>query len=102
MKIGVLGPLQLLGDDGAPVVLHSWRQRLVLVVLVAGRSHVVQRDELAEALWPDELPSNPDAALQSHVSRLRRQLGRASGWIETAPAGYRFVGPVDRLDCVRF
>jgi predicted ATPase/DNA-binding SARP family transcriptional activator len=102
MKIGVLGPLQLLGGDGAPVVLRSWRRRLLLAVLVAGRGHVVPRDVLAESLWPDELPSNPGAALQSQVSRLRRQLGPAGDWIETAPAGYRFAGPADRLDRARF
>jgi predicted ATPase/DNA-binding SARP family transcriptional activator len=102
MKIGVLGPLQLLGDDGAPVVLRSWRRRLLLAVLVAGRGHAVPIDVLAESLWLDGLPINPGAALQSQVSRLRRQLGPAGGWIETAASGYRFVGPAARLDRARF
>jgi predicted ATPase/DNA-binding SARP family transcriptional activator len=100
MRIGVLGPLEVV-DDGVPVALHSWRRRLLLAVLVAG-SHTVHRDELVEALWPDRPPSDPAAALHSHVSRLRRQLAAASSWIETTPTGYRFVGPDDRLDRARF
>jgi DNA-binding SARP family transcriptional activator len=33
------------------------------------------RDELAEALWPDRLPSAPEMALSALLSKLRRLLG---------------------------
>jgi predicted ATPase/DNA-binding SARP family transcriptional activator len=90
------------GDDGAPLVLRSSQQRLLLAVLVAARGRAVQADELAESLWGDALPSDPVASLQSHVSRLRKQIGPAATWIATTATGYRFDCPVDALDSVRF
>jgi predicted ATPase/DNA-binding SARP family transcriptional activator len=102
VEIGVLGPLLLLADDGEPVVQRSALQRLLLAVLIAGRRRILQLDELAESLWADALPADPAGALHSQVSRLRRQLGPASSWIETVSAGYRLVCPPDRLDATRF
>lgn len=102
MKIGVLGPVLVVADDGVHVVQRSARQRLLLAVLIAAGGRVLQPDQLAEVLWGDVLPSDPTGALQSQVSRLRRQLEPASAWIETAGAGYRFVCPPDRLDAARF
>jgi predicted ATPase/DNA-binding SARP family transcriptional activator len=102
LEIGILGPLLVVADDGVPVVQRSALQRLLLAVLIAGRGRTLQPDELAESLWPDALPADPAAALQSQVSRLRRQLGPASAWIETVSAGYRLACPQDRLDATRF
>ncbi len=102
MEIDILGPLLLVADDGAPVVQRSALQRLLLAVLIAGRGRILQPDELAESLWADALPADPAGALHSQVSRLRRQLGPASSWIETVSAGYRLVCPSDRLDATRF
>ncbi|MGH9269063.1 MAG: BTAD domain-containing putative transcriptional regulator, partial [Acidimicrobiales bacterium] len=101
MEIGVLGPLLVVADD-VPVVQRSALQRLLLAVLIAGQGRNLQPDELAESLWPDALPADPVGALQSQVSRLRRQLGPASAWIETLSAGYRLVCPPDRLDAAHF
>ncbi|WP_214370602.1 BTAD domain-containing putative transcriptional regulator [Pseudonocardia sp. H11422] len=102
VTIGVLGPLLVVGDDGAPVVVRSVQRRLLLGLLVAYGDRAVQADELAEWLWADRSPAEPHAALQSHVSRLRRQLGAAAAWIATTSTGYRFVGPPDRVDSTRF
>jgi predicted ATPase/DNA-binding SARP family transcriptional activator len=102
VEIGVLGPLLVVADDGVPVVQRSALQRLLLAVLIAGRGRTLLPDELAESLWPVALPADPAGALQSQVSRLRRQLGPASAWIETVSAGYRLACPPDRLDAARF
>jgi predicted ATPase/DNA-binding SARP family transcriptional activator len=102
MEIGVLGPVLVVDDNGARVVQRSARQRLLLAVLIAGGGRVLAPDELAESLWGDGLPTDPEGALQSQISRLRRQLGRGSAWIETADAGYRFACPPNSLDAARF
>jgi DNA-binding SARP family transcriptional activator len=48
--------------------------RLLFAYLAVNRDRVATRDELAEALWPRELPSAPDLALSALLSKLRRLL----------------------------
>jgi SARP family transcriptional regulator, regulator of embCAB operon len=48
--------------------------RLLFAYLAVNRDRVASRDELAEALWPRELPSAPDLALSALLSKLRRLL----------------------------
>jgi SARP family transcriptional regulator, regulator of embCAB operon len=48
--------------------------RLLFAYLVVNRDRVVDRDELAEVLWPRGLPSAPDLALSALLSKLRRLL----------------------------
>lgn len=100
-QIGVLGPVVLLADRGAPVPLRSPRQRLLLAILVARSGRVVTAGELVDALWGAELPADPLAALHSQVSRLRRVLGPAGAWLETAGTDYRFAGGPQRVDADR-
>jgi predicted ATPase/DNA-binding SARP family transcriptional activator len=101
VEIGVLGPLVLVQGTTA-VGLRSDRQRILLAILVTRLGGVVTADELLDALWPQTLPSNPLAALQSQVFRLRRDLGAAAPSIETAGSGYRLSIDPQRVDAVRF
>jgi DNA-binding SARP family transcriptional activator len=48
--------------------------RLLFAYLAVNRDRVATRDELAEALWPQELPSAPELALSALLSKLRRLL----------------------------
>lgn len=54
--------------------------------LVARPGEPVPFDELATAVWPDEPPANPRAALRNLVRRLRRTED-----VVTEPLGYRLV-----------
>jgi DNA-binding SARP family transcriptional activator len=49
--------------------------RLLFAYLAAQPSRTAGRDELADALWPGELPSAPGMALSALLSKLRRLLG---------------------------
>jgi predicted ATPase/DNA-binding SARP family transcriptional activator len=100
VQIRVLGPVEVLGDDGMEHQLASPRQRLLLAGLAAHAGDVVTADALIELLWGDCLPSHPLAALQSQVSRLRRRLG-ASVPIVMAAGGYR-LDAAEIVDAVRF
>ena len=72
MEIRVLGLVEVL-VDGAPTVPGTGeRELLALLALSAGR--VVASSTLIDALWGEDLPANPDNALQVRVSKLRRAL----------------------------
>src|SRR4051812_1868977 len=48
--------------------------RLLFAYLVVNRDRLASRDELSEALWPQELPTAPGLALSALLSKLRRLL----------------------------
>jgi predicted ATPase/DNA-binding SARP family transcriptional activator len=100
VQIRLLGPVEVLGDDGVEHRLASPRQRLLLAGLAAHAGDVVTADSLIEMLWGDCLPADPLAALQSQVSRLRRRLG-PSAPIVTVAGGYRLEA-AEMVDAVRF
>lgn len=54
--------------------LHGPQGRLALVHLVINRQRPVPVDELAAALWGDELPPSWEQSLRALVSKLRRTL----------------------------
>ncbi len=70
-----------------------------LVVLVERSGQLVEKEELMEALWPDQFVE--EANLTNNVWALRKALGEdghGSGYIETVPKrGYRFTARVREL-----
>jgi DNA-binding SARP family transcriptional activator len=48
---------------------------LLFAYLALNRDRQVGRDELGEAMWPDEVPRSQDASLRTLLSRLRSALG---------------------------
>src|SRR5262249_39657540 len=67
-----------------------------LLALVERSGHVVDKDELMRAVWPDTFVE--EGGLTRNISVLRKALGDAEsgrGYIETVPKrGYRFLGEV--------
>ena len=51
---------------------------LLLAYLVLNRARHVGRDELIDALWPNQPPVSQDAALRTLLSRLRSSLGSSA------------------------
>ncbi len=99
MIIHVLGGWSV-EHDGAPVEVTGERQRGLLFRLALDPGTVVGYRALAEDLWPDDLPENPKASLQSLVARLRPQL--PAGVLASAPGGYRLEVRRDEVDAIRF
>jgi DNA-binding SARP family transcriptional activator len=54
--------------------LGSRQARLAFAFLLAERNHAVSRDELAEVLWPGQLPRSWEAAVRGVVSKVRHFL----------------------------
>ena len=58
--------------------LRGRQGRVLLAYLVLNRGRAVSRDELIAALWPQQPPADPAAALRTQLSRLRSALGTNS------------------------
>lgn len=60
--------------EGELLPLTSGRQQALLVNLLIARGETVPADRLIEAVWGDDLPSNPTNTLQHGVAQLRKLL----------------------------
>jgi DNA-binding winged helix-turn-helix (wHTH) protein/tetratricopeptide (TPR) repeat protein len=69
-----------------------------LLLLVRNPSHLMRKEDLMTALWPDSFVE--EVSLASKISLLRKVLkeaGAAGAYIQTVPKlGYRFLPPVTR------
>ena len=95
--VRVLGRVQIAGAE----VRLGPKQRLLLGAL-ALRPAGLNADTLADLLWGDEQPANPGAALQIHVSRLRRPLAAVGASVRYQGDGYTLVIDRRQLDVARF
>jgi DNA-binding SARP family transcriptional activator/WD40 repeat protein len=107
MRIAVLGPLEVLTDDGTPVPVPGAKERLLLAVLAAGAPDVVSADRLMDTLWADAQPITARKSLQAHLVRLRSSLepGRPKGstgrYVVRRGAGYALALDRASLDALR-
>jgi YVTN family beta-propeller protein len=105
VEFRVLGPLEVV-KDGVTIPLQRPRLRALLALLLLHANEVVSSDRIIDALWGDDPPKNAANALQTTVSRLRKQLvngdNAVAEMIRTRPPGYIIqVAPGD-LDLARF
>lgn len=106
MDFRILGPLQVIDDQGREVPLASNKQRALLAILLLHANELVTTDRLIDDLWGQDPPASAAKALQVHISRLRRALenGRGTGdrSLMTQPAGYLLRTRPGELDLDRF
>jgi DNA-binding SARP family transcriptional activator len=100
IRCRILGPLEVIGANGADETPAGALQRRLLGALLLHRDRPVTIDALAEVLWPDRLPVDHAAAIQTHVFRLRRRLPGVT--IEQQPPGYRLRSDGIALDVEEF
>jgi predicted ATPase/DNA-binding SARP family transcriptional activator len=93
----VLGAVEI--DGGGPI--RSKAQRTVLSALALDAGSVVSTDRLCDLIWGDDVPHDPNASLQNHISRLRKVLPETSV-IEAIGAGYRLDISETQLDTAAF
>lgn len=99
MEFRILGPLEVVVDDG-PLRLGHGKERALLALLLLRANEVVSTDRLIEDLWRDGAPATAPKALQVYVSRLRKTLG--ADVLATRPPGYAVVVAPEQLDLTRF
>ncbi|WP_204041754.1 BTAD domain-containing putative transcriptional regulator [Acrocarpospora phusangensis] len=86
VRVRLLGPVDVT-VDGAPQPVPGLRRKAVLAILALRQGEVVNADRLIEIVWDGRPPATAMNTLQSHVSYLRRALGRP-GAIVARPPGY--------------
>jgi hypothetical protein len=67
MRFGILGPLQVIGDDGRELALGGRMPRTVLAILLLRPNEVVSSDRLVEELWAGDRDSARERARQRFV-----------------------------------
>jgi predicted ATPase/DNA-binding SARP family transcriptional activator len=100
VEFRLLGPLEVIGDDGLPVALGGPRPRALLAQLLLHPGVVVPRERLIDGIWRDDPPASAPNALQVHIHALRSALGVDR--IVTRPPGYLLRVEPDELDAERF
>lgn len=96
--VRVLGPVRVPGPDGAPVAPRGSRATALVAALALAGGRTLGVATLVEDLWGPDAPQDPRAALQSLVSRLRREA--APGTVLSRAGGYALGVPSD-LDRAR-
>lgn len=62
--------------DARHDLLPGRQGRMLFAFLIANRTRGVSRDELMDALWPEDPPAEPAAALRTVLARTRQALGK--------------------------
>ena len=100
MEIRLLGPLEVLDDQGRSVPLGGTTPRRLLLALLLHPNEPVSVDRLIDAVWGDSPPASAQNALQVHVHALRKAIG--ADRIVTRPPGYLVRVEAGELDVERF
>lgn len=79
-------------DDARDIEVGPPQRREILALLLVSANHVVRRDRIVDAIWPDCPPDNAVSSVHAHLSRIRAAIGPER--LRTRGAGY--VLSVDR------
>ena len=100
LSVEVLGPLRVF-VGGVEVGVVGPKRRAVLALLAWSSPAPLSVDRLVDSLSLDGGGHSGRAALQSHVSRLRRQFGPVASRLDNTPGGYRLCLDPGELDVAR-
>jgi predicted ATPase/DNA-binding SARP family transcriptional activator len=89
MRVRLLGPLEVVGEDDRVIALPPSQARL-LARLAISANGMVSVDRLIEDLWEGSTPPEADGTLRARVSKLRKALVRREAIVADA-GGYRLV-----------
>src|SRR3954468_69028 len=101
MRVGLLGGLEVLDDEGRDVVVAGPKLRTLLAVLALQPGRVVSAEQLIDALWGEDPPTEVRNGLQGLVSKLRRALG-STDIVSMRSAGYALELPANAVDVHRY
>lgn len=85
LEIGLLGLLRVTVRDDE-LVVRGLKLRSLVAILTLHRGAPVAAEQLIDLIWDDDLPVNPNNALQAQVATARRTLGVDA--IETVGGSY--------------
>lgn len=96
MRYLILGVTEARDERGHALPVGGTRLRALLAALALRAGRTVPVAALVDDIWADDPPSDPPAALQALIGRLRRTVGREA--IVSAPGGYRLAASRDEVD----
>jgi DNA-binding SARP family transcriptional activator len=99
LAVRLLGPLEVV-VGARTVELTTGRLRTLVVALALSAGRPVTVDQLAVAVWGQDLPVDVRRTVSTYMTRLRSALGAAS--IVFDSAGYRLRASPDDVDALRF
>ncbi len=85
VEVRVLGPLEVIDDDGCAVELRGAKLNAFVAVLALRVGEVVSAGRIIEDLWGDQEIRDPLNALQVVVSKVRRALGALFALFRSGP-----------------
>ncbi|MFF7544634.1 BTAD domain-containing putative transcriptional regulator [Streptomyces canus] len=103
LQVRLLGPVEVWeGNRRAP--LGGVRPLAVLSALVVHLGEVLSTERLVDCVWDEQAPATASALVATHVSAVRRALGRvgAAEVIRTRPPGYVAGLDPSQVDARRF
>src|SRR3954462_10990672 len=101
MRVGLLGVLEVVDDGGREVVVAGPKLRTLLAVLALHPGRVVPAEQLIDALWGEDPPTEVRNGLQGLASKLRRALG-STDLVSMRGAGYALELPANAVDAYRY
>ncbi len=107
MEVRVLGPCDVIDDEGRTLALGGAKQRSVLAMLALQPNSALSVDAIAEGVWGEEIPDRYVQNVQVYVSTLRKLIEphRTRGMpsrIMGRGTGYELVAGPDDVDLLRF
>lgn len=100
VMLRVFGPSRLDGPYGTRE-LGSRRQRQLLAALASRPGRAVPAGILVEWMWGEDAPSDPSAAIQTVIHRLRRSMGPTLS-VQTRGTSYLLDCPTDHVDTAEY
>jgi predicted ATPase/DNA-binding SARP family transcriptional activator len=107
VELRILGPLEVVGDDGEPLEVRGAKPKGLLVLLALRAGDVVPVGRIVEDLWEEREVRSPGNAVQVLVSKLRKALepdrsADEPSRIVTSAVGYALQLDRDAVDAARF
>src|SRR5436190_12993690 len=87
MEFRLLGPLEVVGEDG-PADVGAGKRRALLTYLLINANEVVPTERLIDELWGELPPATAAKSVQVYVSQLRKALHANGDVLVTRGSGY--------------
>lgn len=109
MQFKILGPLEVVADDGERCDPSAGRQRRLLLALLVLRDGALDINRLVDILWGEDerVPAHPAGAVRTYITRLRQALepeevGGEPRVLVGGPDRFRLVLDGHELDAAAF
>jgi DNA-binding SARP family transcriptional activator len=100
VEFRILGPIEVVGDDGRPIALPARKIRALLALLLLEANRTISTDRLVDELYEERPPATATKTVQVYVSQLRKALG--ADRIDTRGNGYALRVEAGEVDVDRF